>query len=109
MKKPKETPPFAYEMRDPHWDVTYYVFSYSELKTTTEIWSHVARFLGARKRRMPKNHQNLPKVVNLTVTQDGKVRAFDLPTQRQLEQAQKAENQQKKRIQKFLDSPKKKK
>lgn len=100
--KPKETPPYAYDIRDPHMDVTYYVFAYEPIKTKPEIWSHVARFLGARKRRMPKNWQTLPKGVNLLVTQDGKVTPLDLPTQKQLDQERKIQNQKKKRIEKFL-------
>jgi len=99
--KPKETPPFAYDIRDPHLDVTYYVFAYAAINTKSEVWSHVARFLGSRKRRMPKSWQNLPKDVKLLVTPDGKVKAFDLPTQKQLEEAQKIQNQRKKRMADF--------
>jgi hypothetical protein len=109
MKKPKETPPFAYDIRDPDFDVTYHVFSYEAIKTKRDVWHCVALFLGNRKRQMPVNWKNLPREVKLLVTQDGKVRAFDLPTQQQLENERKIQNRQKKRIEKFLARKGKKK
>lgn len=109
MKKPKETPPFAYDFRDPNLDVTYYLFAYAPIKTKAEVWRYVSQFLGNRKRRMPVNWQNLPREVKLILSLDGKVRAFDLPTQQQARDAQRTQIRQKKLIQKFLGSQKKKK
>ncbi|SRR6266498_5283226 len=87
--KPKDSPPFAYKIRRSHINVTFCVFSYESLKTDSDIWRYVAQFLGNRKRRMPVNWQNLPHEVKLLVTQDGKVRAFDLPNQHKVKDAQK--------------------
>ena len=57
---------------------------------------------------MPKNWQNLPKAVNLLVRPDGKVIPLDLPTQKQLNQQQKIQNQKKRRIQKWMKNREKK-
>ncbi|SRR6266508_3679787 len=107
--KPKDSPPFAYKIRRSHINVTFCVFSYESLKTDSDIWRYVAQFLGNRKRRMPVNWQNLPHEVKLLVTQDGKVRAFDLPNQHKVKDAQKIQIRKMKQIHKFLAKKAKKK
>jgi hypothetical protein len=107
--KPKETPPFAYSIKDPQFDIIYRVFSYEPIPTNAKVWSYVSQFLGHRKRRMPMNYLNLPRGVKLLVTLDGKVTALDLPTQRQLDDAQRIQNRRNRRIEKIQRSLKKKK
>lgn len=109
--KPKDTPPFVYHVKDPQLDIIYFVFSYEPLKMSeTLIYQrYVSRFLRRRKRQMQENWLNLPHEVKLLVTLDGKVKEFDLPTQRQLDDEQKVQNRKNRRIEQIRKNLKKKK
>lgn len=97
-------PPFAYPVHDPIAKRTFYVFSYLEIKEFDELRHYVATWMGKRRRKMPKNFDNLPNQVCLVVERNGRIRSHRLPTQQQLKIEEKEQNRRKKALEKWRRS-----
>lgn len=77
----EETPPFVYQILDPEYEITYFVYSHEELHQKQEVWKQVADFLAARRREGLKTWINLPPKVTLVRLQNGRVESRYLSLQ----------------------------
>jgi hypothetical protein len=79
----EEAPPHLYEIPDPDYEISYFVFSHTAIPEK-ERWPYVAKFLGSRTHNFgEEKKRNLPPRVWLIIQPDGSVKPRHLVSQRQ--------------------------